>query len=382
MALKKQLTFFEATAIITGYGIGGGIMTLPLLTTKTGLPVMMGLLCAGFFISLLMHLMIAEIILRDGDNNQMVELFQKYIFKNRPAIFTWAIFFLIAFAFLASLSAYIAGGGRIISDLFGFPLIMGQLIFYAIAAGVVFFGLKALGISEKYGVFIILSIVLAFAAGCFTVPFEPRFEIIGAANNYFKLFGMIMFSFFAIFSVPQVAVGLDHNKKLIPKAITLGIAINAFIITSIVFMTTSVSTEVDEVAIITLGRALGPWASITGSVFIIFAMLTSYWAVSYALATVIEERLKTAPRPSWLIATLPSFALVIMLSRGFLDFMEMASGTIALLVALMVIPLFNAARREGRVKKPEFQLTNLGTVTFQLMVVAGYLAMAIGSVLP
>lgn len=147
-------------------------------------------------------------------------------------------------------------------------------------------------------------------------------------------------------------------------------------------MTTSVSTEVDEVAIITLGRALGPWASITGSVFIIFAMLTSYWAVSYALATVIEERLKTAPRPSWLIATLPSFALVIMLSRGFLDFMEMASGTIALLVALMVIPLFNAARREGRVKKPEFQLTNLGTVTFQLMVVAGYLAMAIGSVLP
>ena len=382
MAEKKQLTFLEATAIITGYGIGGGIMTLPLLTTKTGLPVMMGLLVVGFFVSWLMHLMIAEIILRDGDNNQMVELFQKYIFKNRPAVFTWLVFILIAFAFLASLSAYIAGGGRIISDLLGLPLIVGQLIFYTIAAGVVFFGLKALGISEKYGVFIILSIVVAFAAGSFTVPFTPRFEVIGTASNYLKLFGMIMFSFFAIFSVPQVAAGLDHNKKLIPRAITLGIAVNALIIFSIVFMTTSVSTEVDEVAIITLGRALGPWASVTGSVFIVFAMLTSYWAVSYALATVIEERLKTSQRPSWLIATLPSFALVVLFSRGFLDYMEMASGAIALIVALMVIPLFNAARREGRVTDPDFRLAVLGTGAFQLLVVAGYLAMAIGSILP
>jgi len=382
MSQKKQLTFLEATAIITGYGIGGGIMTLPFLTTKTGLPVMFTLLGLGFFISWIMHLMIAEIIIRDGDNSQMVELFQKYILKNRPAIFTWIIFILIAFAFLASLSAYIAGGGKIIADIFGLPLIAGQSIFYAVASGVVFFGLKALGMSEKYGVFIILSAVLVFMGGCFSVPFSLKMEVLGGANNYLKLFGMIMFSFFAIFSVPQVAEGLDHNRKLIPRAITLGIAINAVVIFAIIIMTTGVSQAVDEVAIITLGASLGRWASITGSVFIIFAMLTSYWSVAYALATVVEERLKIAPRPSWLIATLPSLALVLVLSKSFLDFMELAGGAIALIVAFMVMPLYNAVRKSARVTNPDFKLTTLGTVAFQALVVIGYIAMAIGSVLP
>jgi amino acid permease len=143
-----------------------------------------------------------------------------------------------------------------------------------------------------------------------------------------------------------------------------------------------VSQAVDEVAIITLGASLGRWASITGSVFIIFAMLTSYWSVSYALATVVEERLKIAPRPSWLIATLPSLALVLVLSKSFLDFMELAGGAIALIVAFMVMPLYNAVRKSARVTNPDFKLTTLGTVAFQALVVIGYIAMAIGSVLP
>jgi len=379
---NRKLTFIEATAIITGYGIGGGIMTLPFLSSKTGLPIMLILLAAGFFISWLMHLMVAEVLLRDGDNTQMVELFQKYIFFNKPAALTWMIFILIAFAFISSLSAYIAGGGKIIADLFNIPLIAGQLIFYIAAAGVVFYGLKALGMSEKYGVFIILLTVAGFGAGCFMVPFNLKMEVLGKWNNYLALFGMIMFSFFAIFSVPQIAEGLDWNKKLIPRAITLGIGINAFVIFSIVIMTTGVSDTIDEIAIITLGKSLGGWASLFGSVFVIFAMLTSYWSVSYALAIVVEERLKTGSKLSWLIATLPGLLLVMVTTKGFLGFMEMAGGAIALIVAFMVVPLFNVARKKGRITNPEWELGFLGRVPFQILVVAGFILMAIGSVIP
>jgi len=97
---------------------------------------------------------------------------------------------------------------------------------------------------------------------------------------------------------------------------------------------------------------------------------------------VVEERLKIAPRPSWLIATLPSLALVLVLSKSFLDFMELAGGAIALIVAFMVMPLYNAVRKSARVTNPDFKLTTLGTVAFQALVVIGYIAMAIGSVLP
>jgi amino acid permease len=379
---QKKLTFIEATAIITGYGIGGGIMTVPYLTIKTGLPMMLLLLVIGFFVSLLMHLMVAEVMLRNGQNNQMVELFQKFILKEKPAIFTWVLFILIAFAFLVSLSAYIAGGGKILSGLFGIPLLWGQLIFYIISAGVVFFGLKVLGMSEKYAVLVILLILGVLAVGAAMVPFSLSMETVGVYRDYLALFGMIMFSFFAIFSVPQIAQGLSWNKKLIPKAITLGVFINALVTLSIVVLTLGVSTTVDEVAVISLGKALGGWANIVGSVFVLFAMLTSYWSVSFALAVVVEERVKTSQRISWLTATLPSFVLVLLSKQGFLDYMTMASGAIALLVAFMVIPLLNSSRRNGAVTDPEWHLGVFGSRVFQLIVIMGFIAMALGAIKP
>jgi amino acid permease len=378
----KNLTFLEAAAIITGYGIGGGIMTVPYLATKTGLPMMLLLLAIGFFVSLLMHLMVAEVMLRNGQNSQMVELFQKFILKKKPAVFTWVLFILIAFAFLVSLSAYIAGGGKILSGLFGIPPLWGQLIFYIISAGVVFFGLKVLGMSEKYAVLVILLIVGVLAVGAAMVPFSLNMETVGTYKDCLSLFGMIMFSFFAIFSVPQIAQGLSWNKKLIPKAITLGVVINALVTLSIVILTLGVSTTVDEVAVISLGKALGGWANVVGSVFVLFAMLTSYWSVSFALAVVVEERVKTSQRISWLTATLPSFVLVLLSTQGFLGYMTMASGAIALLVAFMVVPLLNSSRRNGAVADPEWQLGFFGSRIFQLIVIAGFVAMAIGAIKP
>lgn len=379
---QKKLTFIEATAIITGYGIGGGIMTVPYLTTKTGLPMMLLLLVIGFFVSLLMHLMVAEVMLRNGQNSQMVELFQKFILKKKPAIFTWVLFILIAFAFLVSLSAYIAGGGKILSGLFGIPLLWGQLIFYIISAGVVFFGLKVLGMSEKYAVLVILLIVGVLAVGAAMVPFSLSMETVGAYKDYLALFSMIMFSFFAIFSVPQIDQGLSWNKKLIPKAITLGVVINALVTLSIVVLTLGVSTTVDEVAVISLGKALGGWANIVGSVFVLFAMLTSYWSVSFALAVVVEERVKISQRISWLTATLPSFVLVLLSTQGFLDYMTMASGAIALLMAFMVVPLLNSSQRNGAVTDPEWHLGVFGSRVFQLIVILGFIAMAVGAIKP
>jgi amino acid permease len=379
---QKKLTFIEAAAIITGYGIGGGIMTVPYLTTKTGLPMMLLLLVIGFLISLLMHLMVAEVILRNGQNSQMVELFQKFILKKQPAIFTWMVFILIAFAFLVSLSAYIAGGGKILSELLGVPLLSGQLIFYIISAGVVFFGLKVLGMSEKYAVLVILLIVGVLAVGASRMPFSLSMNNVGTYKDDLALFGMIMLSFFAIFSVPQIAQGLFWNKKLIPKAITLGVAINALVTLSIVVLTLGVSTTVDEVAVISLGKALGGWANIVGSVFILFAMLTSYWSVSFALAVVVEERLKISQRQSWLTATIPSFVLVLLSTQGFLDYMTMASGAIALLVAFMVVPLLNSSQRNGAVTDPEWHLGVFGSRVFQLIVIVGFIAMAVGAIKP
>ncbi|MBI9082801.1 MAG: hypothetical protein JEZ11_04335 [Desulfobacterales bacterium] len=379
MEKEKRLTFFEAAAIITGYGVGGGIMAVPYLASLSGLAVAAVVLVVAYGISLLMHLMIAEVMLRDNASGQLLELFEKYLFRGRLAWLMWIFFALVVLAFMASLAAFIAGGGEILAELLHFPLWVGYWLTYAIAAGVVFFGLKALGISEKVAVIGIVVLVGIFAVGAARQPVFLSTAVTGNLQTYLALYGMVMFSFFAIFSVPQAAQGLSWNRRLLPKAIAVGIGTNALIIATLTVTCLAVPGEVTRVAIIGLGRSLGGWATIVGSVFILLAMLTSYWSVSFALAVVVEERLGWGPRQSWLAATLPAFLIAITGALDFLGFMRLAGGAIAVLIAVMVVPLVNAARRYGRVESPEWTLGIWGGLPFQIVVVAGFLLMAAGS---
>ncbi len=379
---QKKLTFFEAASIVAGYGIGGGIMAVPYLASLTGIVPLVLILLTAYCLSLLLHLMAVEIMLRDGENGQMVELFGKYLFKGRLAGFiTWLVFGMIVAAFIASLSAYIAGGGEILMELIKIPVWAGHCITYAIAAGVVFFGLKVLGISEKYAVMAIILLILSLALASLRLPYALPLFAKGHSNASLALFGMSMFSFFALFSVPQVVQGLSWNKRLIPRAIAMGMAINGVVTLILVLISLGVSREVTRIAIIGLGQALGSWANGIGSLFILLAMLTTYWSVSFALAVVVQERLGWGQRLSWLVATLPSFLIVIVRVSDFLGFMRMAGGAIAVLVAIMIVPLLNATRRHGPVSDPAWTMGIWGAPIFQVLVVLAFLLMAVGSLI-
>lgn len=378
---KERLTFIEAASIVAGYGIGSGIMAVPYLASKTGIVPFLILMCAAFFVSILIHLMVAEIMLRDSSSNQMIELYAKYLFRGKIGqILLWVFFVLIIIAFLTSLAAYIAEGGEILTGLFGIPLWIGHVVTYGIAAGIVFFGLKAIGLSEKYAILGIVALVATLSIRSLWLPYTTIVFGSGGANAWMALFGMIMFSFFALFSVPQAVEGLAWNKKLIPRAIIAGMLINFIIILVITLMAMGVSQEVTRVGIVGWGKSLGFGYAVSGGLFVILAALTSYWSVSFALSTILQERLKLGDKISWLVATLPTFIIVITRFSDFLGFMRIAGGAIALLVAILTVPLLRSIRKHGNVKNPEWSLGYLGGGFFQLLVVLGFLLMAVGSV--
>jgi amino acid permease len=378
---KKKLTFFEAASIVTGFGVGGGIMAVPYLASLNGIMPFIILIFVAFFISLLIHLMIAEMTMWDSSSNQIVEYFGKYLFRGSGgAIFTWIFFVLILLAFIANLSAYIAGGGEILRDLLNIPLWLGHIITYAIAAGVVFFGLKAIGISEKYAIIAIILLIAVLTIASLGLPYRAPLFTGDGIKRALALFGMIMFSFTALFSVPQAAEGLHWNKKLLPWAIIVGMAINLALVAVISLMAMGVSQEVTRVAITGWGRALGSWAHILGSLFILLAMLTSYWSISFALAVILKERLAWGNRLSWLAATLPTFLVVITGLTDFLGFMRIAGGAIALLVAILAVPVLRGARKYGDVRDPEWLMGFWGNTLFQIVVIIGFLVMAVGSI--
>ncbi len=381
----RRLTLFEAASIVAGYGIGGGVMTVPYLAEKNGLVPALLIMAAALCISLLLHLMIAEMFSGDGEPKQVVEFFHKHLFRGKSgAVLTWVFFVLMGLVFLANLAAYIAGAGEILQSLTGLPLWAGEALFYLFAAGVVFFGLKVLGVCEKYAILGIVAILAVLAAASALTPSRMLPAAGGGANAALAFFGMMMFCFGAFFSVPQAVEGLSHNKKLVPRAVVLGMGMNFVFILVIALCALLVSKEVTEVAIIGWSAAIGGWATILGSLFVLLAMVTTYWSISFAFSTIVRERLRWGDRPAWLMATLPSFLIAIIGFSDFLGFMRLAGGGIAVLVAVLMVPAFRSARKARQLAgdTASWNIGLWGGTAFQIAVAAGYILMAVGSVIP
>lgn len=243
------------------------------------------------------------------------------------------------------------------------------------------FGLKAIGLSEKYAILGIGVFVLIFTSAAFFKPFSLPPAIAGGMRDHLSLFGMILFSFFALFSVPQVVEGLKHKPQQIPKAILTGIFINAVIILVLVFLTIGLGREVDEVAIITLGKALGNWAQVLGSIFILVAMLTSYWAISLALADIIQEQFDLRFLICWAMATIPGLGIVYLGTDSFLKLLELAGGAIGLIIGLGIVPVYRAVIKKRPEAAPGVPLHFLTHPLCQVVVALGFLLMATGAIL-
>ncbi len=379
----KQLTLFEAAAVIAGLGIGGGIMAVPYLAAQNGIMTVLMILCIAFGLSLLLHLMLAEVVLKEERPIQLVELIRQYVFIGKfEKPLTWIFFFLLVGGVYVQLTGYIVGCAEILLDLVGFPLIAGEILSYVIAAGVVFFGLKAIGFIEKYAIIGIALLLIVLTAGSWNHPFTELPLLNGGAREAMAFYGMAMFSFGAWFSVPQAVEGLQQRRHLVPWAVALGIGLNFAFVSITTLMAWLVSHPVTPIAISGWGSAVGDWALVLGSLVVFLSMLTSYWAFSYALAVILQERIEMNFRRAWLIATVPTLVIAVTGLTNFLGFMRLTGGLSAVLIAVLVIPMLRSARKRSSIQATDFELRKLGSTPFQVLILLAYLMMAIGSLIP
>lgn len=374
---NKQLTIVESACIITGYGIGGGVMAMPYLAQRNGCLMSLLILAAAFLASFILHVMIAELAVKSGGGSQIIEVFSRYLFQGKyKKVLTLAFFVIMALVLFTNLAAYISGAAEIISELLGISLWLSRLLFYAAAASVVLFGLKAVGVSEKLAVGVIFLLVGLLA--CFSMLHiqNPLPVKAGSITEGLAYFGMGMFALSAFFSVPQAVSGLGGDGKKVRKAVFLGLLNNFILITVITVCALLSSAQVTEVAMIGWSKGIGSWAEMVGSLFTILAMLTTYWSISLALADIVEEQLKLSRRLCWVIATLPSLALTFAGLGGFMEFMRLAGGLIAILIALLVVPAFRKASREPG----DSLLGRWSGGWMQILIIIAYVLMAVGNV--
>lgn len=377
---EANLTFMEATSIIVGHGVGSGVLAVPFLASRNSWLDIVLVIAVCYAINLIMHYMIAELSYNNG-GAQFIKCFENELFTGKlkkPA--TWIAFGFLALSVLVNVSGFIAGAAAVFSNWFGLPKYLGMIIYYILAAAVVNFGMKLVGICEKISIYAMVVVIgILFVATMISEKYALPNHFV-AATNVLALYSMVAFSLSAVMSVPQVVKGLSGDSKKIKGAIAAGTGINLCIILVITFMTLigAGSSITEDGALVDLARHLGGWVGIVGYIFSLLALSTSFWANTLNLRDIIHEQTKWNIRLSWLIATLPCLILALVGASTFVGFTRLAS-VIQVLTGIGIIISYNRSRRR-EVDAPI--CGKFGTLPFQIIVVLSSIIATVGAVLP
>lgn len=360
-ALKvTKLTLYEAVAIIVGANVGSGILGLAYSSRLAGWPILvLWLAVAGLFTTFSM-LYVAESALRTKKPLQLPGLAEKYVGKVGSVL----IFISVCANSIGCMVAYTTGSGNILCTLLGLPNWAGSLLFTVPCVLVVWFGLKATGLWEKFmstGMVVLLGIIViaSFLSGKADVS-----RAVYANWTYaVPLLSSAIFCYIAQYAVPELARGMRHTPKKLPVAIILGMFITGVLLAVVPLAVLSLAgaEEVTQVATLAWGQALGTWALYTANIFALCAMMTSYWAVGGSMLTNIVDMFKlkdekdTKTRLIAIACTvLPPFILAYAGLVSFVDAIGWAGTFGGVIMSIVPVLMLNNARKKGDIE-PEWK---------------------------
>lgn len=360
-ALKvTKLTLYEAVAIIVGANVGSGILGLAYSPRLAGWPILvLWLAVAGLFTTFSM-LYVAESALRTKKPLQLPGLAEKYVGKVGSVL----IFISVCANSIGCMVAYTTGSGNILCTLLGLPNWAGSLLFTVPCVLVVWFGLKATGLWEKFmstGMVVLLGIIViaSFLSGKADVS-----RAVYANWTYaVPLLSSAIFCYIAQYAVPELARGMRHTPKKLPVAIILGMFITGVLLAVVPLAVLSLTgaEEVTQVATLAWGQALGTWALYTANIFALCAMMTSYWAVGGSMLTNIVDMFKlkdekdTKTRLIAIACTvLPPFILAYAGLVSFVDAIGWAGTFGGVIMSIVPVLMLNNARKKGDIE-PEWK---------------------------
>lgn len=360
-ALKvTKLTLYEAVAIIVGANVGSGILGLAYSSRLAGWPILLlWLIVAGVFTTFSM-LYVAETALRTKKPMQLPGLAQKYVGKVGSVL----VFISVCANSIGCMVAYTSGSGNIICTLLGLPNWAGSLLFTVPCVLVVWLGLKATGLWEKFistGMVVLLGIIVlaSFISG--------KADLSRAMYTNWTyavpLMSSAIFCYIAQYAVPELARGMRHTPRKLPVAIMLGMFITGFLLAVVPLAVLSLTgaENVTEVATLAWGQALGTWALYTANIFALCAMMTSYWAVGGSMLTNIVDMFKLKDEhdsKTRLIAiactVLPPFILAYAGLVSFVDAIGWAGTFGGVIMSIVPVLMLKNARKNGDIE-PEWK---------------------------
>lgn len=377
---ESKLTFLEATSIIVGHGVGSGILSVPFLAAHNSLREILLIIAFCYIFNVILHLIIAELSY-NNNGAQFITCLDTELFSGKiKKVLTWAAFITLGLSVIFNVSAFLTGAAAVFRSWFGLSDAVGMLIFYVIGAGVVFIGMKLVGICEKIAVLSMVGVIGILLIATLLSEISPLPSAWHGFKNVLALYSMISFSLSAVMSTPQIVKGLEGDIKKIRAAIAAGIGINVCLILIITMITLlGVGSDITEDgALVDLAGHLGGWVSIIGYVFTLLALATSFWANTLNLRDIVHEQTRWNIHMSWLAASLPCLLIAFFGVSTFVGFTRFAS-IIQVVTGVGIIVAYNLSRRRN---KSADLVGKFGSLPFQIFVVICTLLASIGAMIP
>jgi hypothetical protein len=183
----------------------------------------------------------------------------------------------------------------------------------------------------------------------FSLPHIETVNFSFFVNEFWFLpYGVILFAFGSLFSIPIIRRSLEGEDKSLKKTIIYAMGIVAvlyFIFTVAILGVSGDVTSPD--AISGLFPFLGQGIVVLGSLFGMLAVVTSFVLLSRSLVELFMFDYKFRKFPAWLLTVAPPIILFVAGLRRFIDVISLVGAVTFGLAAVLVMMMFNKAREKG-----------------------------------
>jgi amino acid permease len=361
--------FYEAVTTLVGTIIGAGVLAIPYAIMKAGFLTGLLNLVVLSISSFLVYSYVGEIVLRTKGSHQLPGYARKYLGKTGSVLMAFSMIFGI----YGALVAYIIGVGKSFAVLFGmqnipftffgfsvqFNIIF-SILFFILVSSIVYLGLKMVGKAE-----LIMSTLIILALVAISLIALPRLNISNLMSFSFSKilipYGVILFALSGAVAVPEMKEELQKNKKLLKKAILIGVSIPVLLYFLFSLATVGVcGLQTTEIATVCLGEKFGIVIFLIGNIFAILAMSTSFMALGLALKEMYHHDYKTREKRAWVLACivpLVLFFLVLLFlpQETFFKTISISGGVTMTLEGILIVLMHRKAKRLGE-RNPEYSI--------------------------
>lgn len=343
--------FIYSVSLLSGTIIGVGFFSLPYITSKVGLPLMLLYFFILGTLVIIIHLFYGEIVLRTPDFLRFPGYAEIYLGKTGRKI----AFLAVILGIFGALLAYLIVGGqfltKLLSPIFGGNNLTWTFFYFSLGTILIFFGIKPITKTELLGLILFfLILILIFFQGLPYLKIKHLFPEINL-SWFFLPYGPILFSLWGAALIPEVEVVLEKEKRLLKKVIPLSILIPIFIYLFFIFIILGVTgSQVSETALVGLENFLGKQIVNLGLFLGLLTTFTSFIAIGLVLRNIFLYDLKFSKNLAWLITCFIPLFLFLTNIGDFISVIGFVGGVMLGIEGILIILMYQKIKAKSKIK--------------------------------